>query len=62
MDIDKLSKYFGGDAALANALGVTQGAISQWRSAKAIPKMRVYQIQILTAGKFRAQRKKETAA
>ena len=62
MDIDKVVDHFGGTAETCAALGVTKGAISQWR-ADVIPPMRQFQIEALTHGKFRAERDtKKTAA
>jgi len=64
MDIEKLSEHFGGDYELSKALGVTQGAISQWRGAGQIPILRQYQIQVLTMGRFRVtpKRREDAAA
>jgi len=54
MNIDLISKHFGGDIAMARAIGVTVGAISQWRTAGSIPRLRQYQIEVITAGLFQA--------
>ncbi len=45
-------KYFGSKAALARALGINKGAVSQW--GETIPKGRAYQIEVLTGGKLKA--------
>jgi DNA-binding transcriptional regulator YdaS (Cro superfamily) len=43
MDIHKLIKRYGSQQALARAFGVTDGAVSQWVKAGAIPAARVWQ-------------------
>ena len=43
MDIDKLVKRYGSQQAVAEAFGVTKGAVSQWVKAGAIPAARVWQ-------------------
>lgn len=60
MDLEKVSEHFGGDISLSLALGVTQGAISQWRGNGKIPPLRQYQIQVLTMGRFVAERPSRT--
>lgn len=45
-------KYFGSKAALARALGINKGAVSQW--GETIPKGRAYQIEVLTGGQLKA--------
>jgi len=45
-------KYFGSKAALARALGINKGAVSQW--GETIPQGRAYQIEVLTGGKLKA--------
>ena len=61
MDLDKIIEYFGGTPKTCDALDVTKGAISQWRT-EGIPKLRQFQIETLTAGKFKADRSKAEAA
>lgn len=57
MDIEKVVAFFGKtDTELAEKLGVTKGAISQWRQ-DGIPELRQFQIESLTAGAFKAERK-----
>jgi DNA-binding transcriptional regulator YdaS (Cro superfamily) len=51
MDIDSVIQHFGSGKAFQDALGVTKAAVSQWRSA-GIPRLRQFQIQALTQGKF----------
>lgn len=48
----QLIDYYDGIVHLADALGITMSAISQWRT---IPKHRAYQIEVLTKGKFKAK-------
>jgi hypothetical protein len=61
MDIQKVVDHFGGTHETCAALGVTKGAVSQWRT-DGIPPMRQYQIEALTMGKFRADREPSKAA
>jgi DNA-binding transcriptional regulator YdaS (Cro superfamily) len=46
--------YFGTQAALARALGIHRAAVNAWGDA--IPEGRQYQIEVLTAGKLKADR------
>lgn len=43
MDIHKLIKRYGSQQAVAQAFGVTKGAVSQWVKAGAIPAARQWQ-------------------
>lgn len=52
--------HFGSRAALAKALGVTKGAISQWGSK--VPELRAYQIQTLTGGKLKVDEPEQPQA
>jgi len=61
MDIHKIIKHFGGTPKVCKALGVTKGAVSQWRQ-DGIPLLRQYQIEVLTGGKFTAARNRKAAA
>ena len=45
MDIQKLIKRYGSQQAVAQAFGVTKGAVSQWVKAGAIPAARVWQVK-----------------
>ena len=45
MDIQKLIKRYGSQQAVAEAFGVTKGAVSQWVKAGAIPAARVWQLK-----------------
>ena len=49
MNYDQLIKQFGTQVKAADAIGVSQVAISQWRT-KGIPLGRQYQLQIITGG------------
>lgn len=50
---DQVVEHFGGtQMALAKALGVTHSAISQWEGV--IPESRAFEIEVLSAGKFKA--------
>lgn len=44
-------EHFGSEAEVARALGVTRGAVWQWKDI--IPRGSAYQIQIITRGKLR---------
>jgi predicted transcriptional regulator len=43
MDIQKLIKRYGSQQAVAQAFGVTKGAVSQWLKAGTIPAARLWQ-------------------
>lgn len=60
MDIEEVVKFFGGTVETCGALDVTKGAISQWRQ-DGIPELRQFQIEALTKGKFKAERKSKAA-
>lgn len=45
-------EHFGNDAAIAKALGITKGAVSQWGDA--IPESRQLQIHRITKGRLKA--------
>ena len=47
MDTNTAINLFGSPSALAAALGVTAGAVSQWRTKGSLPPLRVYQVQVL---------------
>jgi DNA-binding transcriptional regulator YdaS (Cro superfamily) len=51
-------KYFGGQAATARALGMSQPSIAGWVKSGVIPQLRQYQIEVLTKGKFKAKKKR----
>ncbi|MCX4186747.1 Cro/CI family transcriptional regulator [Methylophaga sp. OBS4] len=59
MTKDQAIKHFGGASKLANALGITKQAVNNWDD---IPDVRQYQIQVLTDGALKADRKKLSAA
>ena len=49
-------EHFGGKAInLANALGIKPSSVTQWGDE--IPEVRQYQIEVLTDGKLKAERK-----
>ena len=52
MKTDDVIAHFGGITPLAKALGVKTQAISQW--GENIPKLRAYQIEVLTGGELKA--------
>jgi len=54
--VDDIIDWAGSQTALANLLGVSRGAVSQWRAAGGIPAVRAVQLERMTSGKFRAAR------
>ena len=52
MDVETVIMYFGGITATARALGVAAPSVSEWRKTGRVPRMRQYQIQVLTRGKL----------
>jgi DNA-binding transcriptional regulator YdaS (Cro superfamily) len=52
MDLDRVVAYFGSNKRLAEKLGVSQAAISQWRRAGKIPRSQQHEIRIISKGKF----------
>jgi DNA-binding transcriptional regulator YdaS (Cro superfamily) len=48
-------RYFGTQAALAKALGVSKQAVSQWGDT--IPDGRAYQLQVITGGRLKVREK-----
>lgn len=53
MNTDDAVEYFGSKAALARALGIRKGAVSQWGDT--IPQGRAYQIEVLTGGQLKVK-------
>ncbi|MFA9487097.1 MULTISPECIES: transcriptional regulator [unclassified Moraxella] len=54
-NIDALIQHYGSQELLAKALGVTQGAISQWKTGKTtISPTNALKIEKITDGKFKA--------
>lgn len=53
MNYSDVIKHFGGVQALADALGIKKQAIYQWGGV--IPRLRQFEIEALTEGKFKAQ-------
>jgi DNA-binding transcriptional regulator YdaS (Cro superfamily) len=51
-------QHFGSQSALASALGVTQPTVSGWNTEGRIPFTRQFQLQVLTAGKLKADESK----
>lgn len=54
--VDGIIKYMGGPDRMAGKLGVTVGAISQWKTKGILPDGRALQIEQLTNGRLRAVR------
>lgn len=57
MKIDSVIKHFGSQVLVANALGVTQPTISNWKSRGSIPHLQQLRIEHATAGKLKASSK-----
>lgn len=53
MTKDETIRAFGTQSAVAEALGITQGSVSLWGAYP--PPLRQLQIEVLTAGKLRAE-------
>lgn len=54
MNMQDLIDHFGTQSAIAKALGTSDQVVSAWKVKNRIPLGRQYEIQILTAGKLRA--------
>lgn len=54
MEFDQLIKHFGSQVAAADALGVTQPTLSNWKSRGRIPNLQQLRIQHITRGKLKA--------
>lgn len=59
MKTQEAADFFGGKKKLADALGVSASAVTQW--GESIPVIRQYQIQVLTKGKLKAKAGKPAA-
>jgi len=49
---DEVLAYYGTQRQLAQALGITQAAVAQWRE---VPMLRQYQLERLTGGRLKVQ-------
>lgn len=56
MTPDELIAHFGGLSAAARALGVKPPSVSEWKAAGRVPRVRQYQIEVVTDGALRADR------
>jgi len=54
MKIDQVIKHFGSQALLAEALGVKQPAVSNWKKRGQIPHIQQLRIEHVTKGKLKA--------
>jgi DNA-binding transcriptional regulator YdaS (Cro superfamily) len=54
MKIDDVIRHFGSQVAVADALGVQQPTISNWRTRGSIPQLQQLRIQHITKGKLKA--------
>jgi hypothetical protein len=55
MNTREVAEHFGSKKKLAMALGIHPSAVTMW--GETIPESRQYQIQVLSKGKFKADRK-----
>jgi DNA-binding transcriptional regulator YdaS (Cro superfamily) len=54
MKIEQVIKYFGSQVAVADALGVRQPTISNWRTRGRIPNLQQLRLEHITDGELRA--------
>lgn len=54
MKIEQVIKHFGSQCAVAEALGVQQPTISNWKSRGSIPHLQQLRIEHVTKGKLKA--------
>jgi DNA-binding transcriptional regulator YdaS (Cro superfamily) len=59
MKTQEAAAFFGGKKKLADALGIGASAVSMWGDE--IPESRQYQIQVISKGKLKADRKPAAA-
>lgn len=55
MKIDQVIAHFGSQVAAADALGVQQPTISNWKTRGSIPHIQQLKIELLTKGKLKAK-------
>ena len=53
MNIEQAVEFYGGKKKLAEALGISPGAVSHWVEANEIPEGQQYKLQALTKGKLK---------
>ena len=53
-ELKRLVGFFGSQVAIAEILGVTESAVSQWISTGGLPAKRAVKIEMLTKGEFKA--------
>jgi len=52
MQTKEAVKHFGSQTAVGKALGITKGAVSNWKGT--VPLLRAYQLQEISEGKLKA--------
>lgn len=52
---NEVVKYFGSQAELSRAMGVSRAAVAQWKSLGGFPPGQCFMIEELTEGKFKAK-------
>ena len=55
MKIDQVIKFFGSQVAAADAIGVTQPTLSNWKKRGRIPHIQQLRIEHASGGKLKAQ-------
>ena len=55
MKFDSLIEHFGSQVAAADALGVTQPTLSNWKKRGQIPLIQQLRIELVTKGKLKAK-------
>lgn len=55
MKFDSLIDHFGSQVAAADALGVTQPTLSNWKARGQIPHIQQLRIELVTGGKLKAK-------
>ena len=54
MKFDQVIKHYGSQVAAADAIGVTQPTLSNWKKRGSIPQLQQLRIEHLTEGKLKA--------
>lgn len=57
MTPNQLTRHYGNGNRAARALGISRQAVRRWIAQGYVPETRQYQIEVLTGGKLRADRR-----
>lgn len=52
--LQQVIEYYGSQSKVADLLGVTRAAVTQWVNDGVLPPLRAIQIEVLTDGQFKA--------